>query len=75
MMDAENANRLLKQTQLRCRFLEADKDAEMLRAAKYRKIIGNLTDEDGTTQPQVASLFHTPRRDLVCPRVASFVVA
>ena len=74
-MDAEDANRLLNQTRLRSRLLEADKDAEIMRVAKYRKIIDNLIDEDGTTQPQVASLFHMPRRALVCPRVANFVVA
>ena len=74
-MDPEDVNRLLKQTRLRSLFLEADKDAEIVRVAKYRKIIGGLIGEDGTTQPQVASLFRTPRRALVCLRVATFVVA
>ena len=75
-MDAvsEDAHRLLTQTRLRCLLLEADKDAEILRADKYRKILGSLTGEDGATQPQTA-VFHMPRCDLVCPRVATFVVA
>jgi hypothetical protein len=74
-MDAEDVHRLLTRTQLRCLLLEADKDAEISRADKYRKILGSLTGEDGATQPQVAGIFHMSRSALVCPRVATFVVA
>jgi hypothetical protein len=77
-MDAEDAHpsRLLTQTRLRCLLLEADKDAETLRAGKYRKILGSLAGEDdGATQPQAAGISHMPRRALVCPRVATFMVA
>jgi hypothetical protein len=70
-MDTENTHRLLRQAQMRCRVLEADKDAEILRAGKYRKILGSLVDEDGATQPQSAGIFHLPMSALVCPRVAS----
>jgi hypothetical protein len=73
--EAEDAHRLLTQIRLRCLLLEADKDAEILRADKYRKILGSLTSEDGATQPQAVGIFHLPRRALVCPRVATFVVA
>lgn len=74
-MDAEDPQRLLTQTRLRCLFLEADKDAEILRADKYRKIISSLIGEDGAAQPQAAGIFHMPRRASVCPHVATFVVA
>ena len=76
-MDAEDAHRLLMETRLRCRLLEADKDVETLRADKYRKIIlDSLTGEDRATQPQAAQadISHLPRCALVCPRLATFVV-
>lgn len=60
-MDADDVQRLLTQTQLRCLLLEADKDAENLRAGKYRKILGRLAGEDDATQPQAADNFHMPR--------------
>jgi hypothetical protein len=74
-MDAEDVQRRIKQTRLRCLLLEADKDVEILRAEKYRKILGSLAGEDDATQPQAAGILHMPRLALVCPRVATFVVA
>jgi hypothetical protein len=76
-MDAENSEnaRLLTQTRLRCLLLEVDRDAEILRADKYRKIIDSLTGEDGATQPQAAGIFHMPRRASVRLNVTTFVVA
>ena len=56
-MDADDVQRLLTQIRLRCLLLEADKDAEILRAGKYRKILGRLADEDGAT----ADNFHRSR--------------
>jgi len=65
-MDAEDAHRMLTQTRLRCLILEADRDAEILRAGKYRKIIDSLAGEGGHgatgTQPQAAGISHMPRR-------------
>jgi hypothetical protein len=74
-MDAEDLQQRLTQTRLRCLLLEVDRDAEILRADKYRKIIDSLTGEDGAAQPQAAGIFHMPRRASVCPHVATFVVA
>jgi hypothetical protein len=74
-MDTDDAHRLLTQTRLHCLLLEADKDAENLRAGKYRKILDNLVGEDGATQPQAADIFHMPRRASVCPSVTTVVVA
>jgi hypothetical protein len=74
-MDGEDTRQLLAQARLRCLQLEADRDAESLRVDRYRKILDNLTCEDGVTQPQGAGILHMPRRTLVCPRVATFVVA
>ncbi len=59
----------LTQTQMRCLILEADRDAEALRAEKYRKILESLAGEDGPTQP------HVPRGALVSPCVSTCVVA
>ena len=64
-MDVEDAYRQLRQTRLRCLRLEADKDVEILRAGKYRKIL--VAGEDGATQAQAADNFHMLRRTLVCP--------
>jgi hypothetical protein len=74
-MDAEDVHQLLTQTRLRCLILEADKDAESLRAGKYRKILDNLTCEDGATQPQVPGVFHMSRRVSVCYPISTSVVA
>jgi hypothetical protein len=70
-MDAEDAYRQLRQTRLRCLRLEADKDVEILRAGKYRKIL--VAGEDGATQAQAAGIFHMLRRTLVCPTLLSVV--
>ncbi len=74
MMDAEDPHRQLTQTRLRYLLLEADKDVEVLRAGKYRKILGSLVGEDSATQPQAAGIFRMLMRGLVCPHVATFVV-
>ena len=74
-MDADDSHRLLTQTRLRCLLLEADKDAEIMRAGKYRKILDSLAGGDGATQPQAAGNFHMPRLALVRPHDVTFVVA
>ena len=74
MTDAEDAHRQLTRVQRRCLVLEADKDVELVRAGKYRKILDNLVGGDGATQPQVAGIFHMLTRGLVCPYVATFVL-
>jgi hypothetical protein len=74
-MDAEDAHRLLERTRTRCQRLEADKDAAILRAGKYRKIILDKLAGEGATQPQAADIFCMPRRALVCTRVAASVMA
>jgi len=66
---ASEETRQLTQTQMRCLILEADRDAEALRAEKYRKILESLAGEDGPTQP------HVPRGALVSPCVSTCVVA
>jgi|SRR6267154_1217415 len=63
-MDAEDVHQLLTQTRLRCLLLEAERDAEIVRASKYRKILGSLAGEDGATRLQVAGNLHIPSRTL-----------
>jgi hypothetical protein len=62
-MDAEELRQLLSQVQMRCLILEADKEAEILRAAKYRNILGTFAGEDrpGATQPEAPRILHAAR--------------
>jgi hypothetical protein len=62
-MDAEE---LLTQLQFRCLLFEADKEAEVFRAAKFRNILGTLAGEDGSgaTQPEASRVLHAARSAL-----------
>ncbi len=66
-MDVEETFQLFAQTQLRYSILEADRDAESLRAEKYRKILNTVTGEENTdaAEPQAARTFHATRDALV----------
>ena len=79
-MDAE-AHQLF-QAQLRCRILEAEKEAETIRADKYLNIIlGSLGCEDGSgvTQPDASQVLHvatsvsarptSPAASVCCPNL------
>jgi hypothetical protein len=68
-MGAEEAQRLLAQVQLRCLFLEADKEAECLRAVKYRNLLDTLAREDnsGATQPEASRVVRAARSALAPP--------
>jgi hypothetical protein len=75
-MDDGDVHQLLKRTQRHCRVLEVDRNIEILTAAKYRKLILDGPEgEGGATQSQVADIFRMPVRALICPRVATSVVA
>jgi hypothetical protein len=65
-MDTEE---LLTQVQMRCLILEADKEVEALRAAKYRNILGTLAGDDGSgaTQPEASRVLHPARSALARP--------
>ena len=80
-MDAEEAHQLF-QAQLRCRILEAEKEAETIRADKYLNIIlGTLAREDGSvaTQPEASPVRHaatsvsarpmSPAASVCCPNL------
>jgi hypothetical protein len=68
-MDAEEARQLLAEVRLRCLILEAEKEVEGMRAAKYRNILGALAGEDvsGATQPEASRVLHTARSALGRP--------
>ncbi|KAN0117987.1 hypothetical protein V8E52_005574 [Russula decolorans] len=64
-MDAEE---LLRQVQIRCGMLEADLEAETMRAAKYREILATLAGEgSGVTQPEASRVRHAARSALTRP--------
>ena len=68
-MGAEEAHQLF-QAQLRCRMLEAEKEAETIRADKYLNIIlGTLGCEDGSgaTQPEAPQVIHAVMSASTCP--------
>jgi hypothetical protein len=50
-MDTEQTSQLFTQSRLRCLVLEADRDAESLKADKYRKILDTVINEG---RPDVA---------------------
>ncbi len=62
-MDAEEARQLLAESRLRCLILEVDKEAESLRAVRYRNILDTLFGEDGSgvTQPEPSRALHAAR--------------
>ena len=68
-MDAEEAQRLLAQVQLRCLILEADKEAEGLRAFKYHNILtlDTLAREDNFGCAQPASRVVRAARSALAP--------
>lgn len=68
-MDAEEARRLLAQVKVRYLILEADKEAESARVAKYRKILDTFAGEDssGVTEPEATSFLHAARSVLAHP--------
>ncbi len=68
-MDAEEAHQLLAESRLRCLILDADKEAESLKAVKYRNILDTLVGEDGSgvAQPEASRALHAARGVLVRP--------
>jgi hypothetical protein len=62
-MDDEEAHQLLAESQLRYLILDADKEAESLRAVKYRNILDTLVGEDGSgvAQPEASRVLHAAR--------------
>jgi hypothetical protein len=62
-MDAEE---LLTQLQFRCLLLEADKEVETSRTAKYRNMLDTLAGEDGSgaTRPEASRVLHAARSAL-----------
>ena len=62
-MDAEKAHQLLSESRLRCLILEVDKEAESLKAVKYRNILDTLVGEDGSgvAQPEASRVLHAAR--------------
>jgi len=74
-MNSEELHRQLKQVEVNCRLLEADKKIEASRAARYRAIaLDALAGDDspGTTQPETSRVLHADRSAL--PRPALPVV-
>ena len=74
-MDSEELHRLLKQVQVQYQLLEADKEVEASRAARYRTIaLDALAGDDspGTTQPEISRVLHADRSAL--PRPTLLVV-
>ena len=68
-MDAEKTNQLFRE-RLRCRILEAEKEAETIRADKYHNIIlGMLAREGGSyvTQPEASRVHRATRGPLASP--------
>ena len=66
-MDVEEAHQLLAESRLRCLILEVDKEAESLKAVKYRNILDTLVGEDGSgvAQPEPSCVLHAARGALV----------
>ena len=65
-MDAEEAQQLLAQVQLRCLVLEADKEVEGQRAVKYRNILDTLAREDSSSV-EASRVIRTARSALASP--------
>jgi hypothetical protein len=68
-MDAEEAHQLLAEVRVRCLILEAEKEVEAMRAAKYRNILGTFAGEDGSgaTQLEASRVLHAARSALERP--------
>ena len=62
-MDAEEAHQLLAESRSRCLILDADKEAESLKAVKYRNLLDTLVGEDGSgvAQPEASRVLHAAR--------------
>jgi hypothetical protein len=62
-MDIEQSFQLFTQAQLQCLILEADRDAESLKADKYRKILDTVMGEGGpdAAECQAARAVHAAR--------------
>jgi hypothetical protein len=71
-MDTEQTCQLFTQSQLQCLILEADREAESLRADKYRKILATVMGEErpGGAESQAARALPTSRYTLVRSSVA-----
>jgi hypothetical protein len=71
-MDTEQTCQLFTQAQLQCLILEADRDAESLRADKYRKILDTVMGEGSpdAAESQAARALHASRDALVRRSVA-----
>lgn len=71
-MDTEQTCQLFTQAQIRCLILEADRDAESLRADKYRKILDTVIGEGSpdAAESQTARSLHAARDPLVRRSVA-----
>ena len=69
-MDAEEALKLLADARLQCRVLEVEKEAEALKAAKFRNIIlATLAGERSSDaiQPEASRVLHAARSALAPP--------
>ena len=71
-MDTEQTCQVFTQAQLRCLIMEADRDAESLRAGKYLKILDTVIGEGSpdAAESQATRSLHAARDALVCRSVA-----